>query len=85
MTDTTNPAFLAGRQAQRDGLTLDRNPYIIGKTKLGNNRLSEEGVEWENGFRSAMPARILSAKELADARKYDLSPYRRKSNRYYAS
>jgi hypothetical protein len=65
------------------GKTLDQNPFWNGElTKLGSRKFSEEAIEWENGFRSRM-VRAVSAKEVADAAKVDVSRFRRKSNRHY--
>jgi hypothetical protein len=76
-------AIEAGKQAFFNGLTLADNPHTCGVTKLGNVKLTEEGVDWERGYLSVKPARIASAKEMADSRKLDVSRFRRKSNRSY--
>jgi hypothetical protein len=78
-------AFLAGKRAFLEGKTENDNPHIIGQTKLGNNRLTEEGIDWHDGFTSAKPARVCSAAENAAAASLDVSRFRRKSNRYYQS
>ena len=57
-------SFEAGKQAFFNGLTLADNPHICGVTKLGNVKLTEEGVNWERGYLSVKPARIASAKEI---------------------
>lgn len=67
-----------------DGKMLDQNPFWNGEfTKFGNRRLSEEGIEWENGFRSRIPPRKCTDKEIREAAKVDVTRFRRKSNRYY--
>ena len=77
-----SPAFEAGIEACKSGKTENDNPFIIGKTKLGNNKLSEDGIEWLNGFVSAIK-RVATQKEMQVAAQYDVSRFRRKSNRYY--
>jgi hypothetical protein len=74
--------FQAGVEAKKSGKTENDNPYIIGKTKLGANRLSEEGIEWQSGFNSV--GRVASKEEMNAARLVDVSRFRRKSNRYYS-
>lgn len=76
-------SFEAGKQAFFEGKSLADNPYTNGFTKLGNIKLTEEGLEWERGFFSVKPARIPSAKEIADSCKLDISRFKRKSNNYY--
>lgn len=75
-------AFEAGKKAKQDGKTNLDNPHIIGYTKLGSPKLSEEGLEWQSGFASV--GRICSNKEVSDSHKYDVSRFRRKSNKYYS-
>jgi len=73
--------FEAGKKAKLEGKFAKDNPYIIGYTKLGNPKLSEEGLEWERGFYSI--GRIASKKEMENAAQYDVSRFKRKSNNYY--
>ncbi|RPH72676.1 MAG: hypothetical protein EHM78_01895 [Myxococcaceae bacterium] len=73
--------FEFGRMACLSGLSQSANPHVTGHTKLGAPKLSEDGVEWASGWAS-VPRAVSKADEAA-ARRYDLSPYRRKSNRYY--
>lgn len=75
--------FEAGKIAKAAGKTSTDNPYIVGYTKLGSPKLSEDGVEWQNGFGSV--GRECSKKEMDAARELDVSRFRRKSNRYYTS
>lgn len=77
--------FEIGRQAALGGKGISENPYTCGTTKLGNIKLTENGVEWEAGFNSAIPARFADEKEMASARLLDVSRFRRKSNRYYGA
>lgn len=74
-------SFEAGRKAKLEGKVASDNPFIIGFTKLGSPKLSEEGIAWELGFNSI--GRVASAKEMNEAAKVDVSKFRRKSNRYY--
>ena len=46
-------SFEAGKQAALSGKSLSDNPFTCGFTKLGNVKLTEEGVDWQNGFNSA--------------------------------
>lgn len=75
-------AFEQGASAAIAGLSHSDNPYVVGYTKLGNPKLSEDGVEWQTGFNYAIP-RIASAKEVKAARSVDVSRFKRKFNRYY--
>ena len=75
-------SFEAGKRAALEGKSLQDNPHTCGFTKLGNMKLTEEGIEWENGFRSATK-RIASKEEIQAAANVDISRFRRKSNRYY--
>ena len=73
--------FEAGRIAKLEGKADTANPFIIGYTKLGSPKLSEEGVEWQSGFASV--GRVASKAEMNEAAKVDVSRFRRKSNRSY--
>lgn len=86
LEETANSDFKAGLEAAKAGKSEDDNPYINGKTKLGNPKLSdpEKGEEWWNGFRS-VKQRHASKKELEDAAKVDVSRFRKKSKKYYRS
>lgn len=75
-------AFIEGKQAAAQGKQLSDNPYVIGHTKLGSPKLSDDGVRWENGFLSI--GRRASEKEVRDANELtDVSRFRKKPNRYY--
>jgi hypothetical protein len=76
-------AFDAGRQAYHAGKKETDNPHIIGKTKLGNLKLSDEGHDWLAGYTNAKPPRIASKAEVDAAVSVDVRRFRRKSNRYY--
>lgn len=76
-------SFEQGKQAAREGQGRSANPHIIGTTKLGAPRLSEEGVEWERGWIEGQPRRLASKKEMEAAAELDVSRFRRRSNRYY--
>lgn len=78
-------AFEAGREAFAKGKTEADNPYLFGKTKLGAPKFSdrEAGCDWHNGWLSAKPMRIASAKEMAAARSVDVRNYRAKKRNYY--
>ena len=73
------------------GKTLDHNPYWNGeRTKLGARKIGEEGpaAEWQQGWEAReahVNPRISTKKEIDEAAKYDVSRFRRKSNRYYQS
>lgn len=75
--------FMQGKTAAREGRELSANPYITGVTTLGAPRLSEDGVEWANGWNDGQPARRATKKELADAASLDIAQFRRKPNRFY--
>lgn len=77
--------FNNGKKAYAVGLSLNDNPHIVGVTKLGNAKFGDfdRGAAWESGFRSAMPARQASQKEIEAAAELDVSRFRKKSNRYY--
>lgn len=75
--------FQSGKQAKIEGKTLQDNPHIIGFTKLGSPKLSDEGIEWEQGFSSV--GRIAGKAEVQSASQVNVSRFRRKSNRYYGS
>ena len=77
---STSP-FELGRLARLSGIAQNANPHVIGTTKLGAPKLNEEGVEWAQGWASV--PRTVSVAEAADAQRYELHQYRRKSNRYY--
>ena len=75
--------YETGKQARLSGQTEAANPYLTGElTKLGNPKMAEEGYDWLAGFRS-LTVRTVSAKEIAEAARLDVSRFRRKSNRYY--
>lgn len=74
-------SYEAGKKAALEGKTLGDNPHTDGFTKLGNVKLTEEGREWENGFKSTIPARIASKEEMAVAMKgnpFSTRTFRRK-------
>ena len=75
-------SYEAGKKAALEGKTLADNPPTCGFTKLGNIKLTEEGVEWQNGFNSTI-SRVASQKEMTAARSVDISKFKRKSNNYY--
>jgi hypothetical protein len=81
--DEESDEFKAGRLAYHGGKSETDNPHIIGRTKLGNLKLSDKGHDWLSGYTSAKPARVPSRKELAAAASVDVRRFRRKSNRYY--
>lgn len=74
-------SYEMGKAAKIAGKTANDNPYIIGYTKLGSIKLSENGISWEQGFNSI--GRIASKQEIEAARKVDISRFKRKSNNYY--
>lgn len=74
-------SFEAGKKAKLEGKMVQDNPFIVGYTKLGNPKLSDEGIAWEAGFNSI--GRVASQKEMNEASKVDVSRFRRKSNRSY--
>lgn len=74
--------FEAGKIAKASGKSSDENPYIVGYTKLGAPKLSEEGHDWQAGFASV--GRVASKEEVEAARSVEVSRFRRKSNRYYS-
>lgn len=74
-----NPAFLEGKQAASNGKTLSDNPHVIGLTKLGAPRLSEDGIEWQAGF--ADFPRPSTAKEIADAARMSIHQFGRRYKR----
>lgn len=74
-------SFEAGRKAKLEGKQASDNPFIVGYTKLGSPKLSDEGVAWEQGFASI--GRVASKAEMNEAAKVDVSRFRRKSNRSY--
>ena len=76
-------AYEFGKQAFAEGKSLHDNPYTCGLTKLGNVKLTEEGIEWERGFLTAKPLRQASKEELLAANRVDVSRFRRKPNRFY--
>ena len=76
-------AFEAGKQASLEGKSISDNPHTCGLTKLGSIKLTEEGIEWEAGFKAAMPARVASEAEMKAARSVDVSRFRRKPNKSY--
>ena len=49
--EMTTP-YQAGFNAFHAGLTEDQNPFIQGRTKLGNPRLAEGGEDWAAGWTS---------------------------------
>jgi hypothetical protein len=75
--------YEAGRKAYHSGKSEHDNPHIIGKTKLGNPKFSDEGHDWLAGYNDAKPPRVASKREKDAAASVDVSPFRRKSNRYY--
>lgn len=75
-------AFLEGKQAARDGKARGANPYTIGQTKSGVTKLSEEGIEWDNGWVDGQPPRVASAQEMAAYATVDVSRFRRRPNEY---
>jgi hypothetical protein len=76
-------SFEAGKQAALNGKSLSDNPHTCGFTKLGSVKLTEEGIEWQNGFNSTV-CRVASQKETQAARSVDVSRFKRKSNRHYS-
>ena len=78
-------AFIAGKDAALANKQKSDNPYICGLTKLGNPKFGdmEAGLDWEAGWYSVQPPRQSTKKEMEDARRYDLSQFKRKRNRYY--
>ena len=44
--------FEEGVKAKKEGKSYNDNPYISGKTKLGNIILNETGGVWLSGFNS---------------------------------
>lgn len=73
--------FEAGRAARLAGKAVTDNPHVVGHTKLGAPKLSDEGVEWERGFSSV--GRVAGAAEVAAAASVDVRRFRRKPNRSY--
>ena len=73
--------FDAGRTARIAGLDSSANPHIVGYTKLGSPKLSDDGIAWLSGFSSI--GRVASDKEVHAARSVDVTRFRRKANRYY--
>lgn len=64
-----------GVLAHKAGEPITANPFP---------RNSEEAGAWADGWRSQIPARTASVKEVAEAAQLtDVSRFRRKSNRYY--
>lgn len=76
-------AFQAGVEAAKQGKKASDNPYICGTTKLGNVKYAEDGIDWDNGFRSMQPARIASKIEIEAAQSVDVTRFRKKANKYY--
>jgi hypothetical protein len=76
-------AFLEGKEAAKRGKVLADNPYVIGYTKLGAPKLSEEGRQWEYGFGSI--SRHATKKEIEAAAKVDVAQFGRKRKSYYNS
>lgn len=77
--------YEAGRAAFLSGKALSDNPYICGQTARGNPKFSDfdAGCAWEDGYRSAQPARQASPQEIAAAASVDVSRFRRRPNRFY--
>ena len=73
-------SFEAGKQAALSGKSLSDNPHTCGFTKLGAVKLTEEGVDWQNGFNSAT-VRTVTKAEWAAAIKG--SPFKCDRNRQY--
>lgn len=75
--------FLAGSAAYKAGKLLSHNPYIAGTTKRGVVKFCdpEKGSDWENGWRSAAPARIASDAEVKAAASVDVSRFGRRWRR----
>jgi hypothetical protein len=74
-------AYENGRKARLEGQPSSTNPHVVGFTKLGAPKLSEEGIAWDQGFASI--GRMASEAEMHAARKVDVTRFRRKSNRFY--
>lgn len=81
MNATANSPFEAGRIAFTEGKNYDDNPHVIGRTKLGAIKVSEEGEEWERGRASV--GKVASKKELDDAARYDLANMPAKRSRRF--
>lgn len=78
--------FEQGQQAGREGKTFaDMVPaeFIIGRTKLGAPKLGEAGEQWLDGYHSTYRRGPATKQEREAAAAYDVSRFRRKSNRYY--
>jgi hypothetical protein len=80
-TEQMSTSYENGKQARIEGKKSTDNPFIIGYTKLGSPKLSDEGIEWEQGFNSI--GRIADKKEVQAANSVEVSRFRRKANRYY--
>lgn len=48
-----SPAYTAGRQAKRDGLSWEANPYLGEPGRAGIRRYTDEasGTDWSLGYR----------------------------------
>lgn len=57
--------FHDGLDARNAGQSVNDNPHVVGYTKLGAPKLSDEGREWERGFYSV--PRVATAREVAAA------------------
>ena len=47
---TAKTPYELGREAALAGKTEADNPYICGKTKLGNPKMAEGGWDWFAGY-----------------------------------
>ncbi len=62
-----------GREAFAVGKSLSDNPYVVGFTKLGSPKLSEDGIEWEQGYASV--GRAASRHEIEAAATVNVSQF----------
>lgn len=63
-----------GALAYKAGLSLEANPFPKG---------TEEHWAWVDGYKALQLGRIATKKEIEQAAEYDVSRFRRKSNKHY--